>query len=224
MVRAMDTYQCTINCVSCIYKLKTFMPTLPDMLLHYWRGNYSIAEECSQLALSYEVGKMPQIILIYFSFFRGLIAFSLYRKTGDWCNGKRLKEGKQAMEDFGKWTQNSDAIFSNKFFLLKAEHLASIRDNHGAEQMYKASIKAALDHGNIHELALAYELFGHYHSAHERGVESIDCFKNAHMYYSQWGATAIADKVSRNHNLMIHSTVSIELQTKNSKHPREWTC
>ena len=115
-------------------------------------------------------------------------------------------------------------FFQISSFLLKAEYLASIQDNDGAEQMYKASIESSLDHGNIHELALAYELFGHYHSAHERRVESIDCFKNAHMYYYQWGATAIADKVSRNHNLMIHSTVSTESQTKHSKHPREWTC
>ena len=73
---------------------------------------------------------------------------------------QRLKQGKEALEQMGKWAEKSMAIFGNKWHLMQAEYSASIGEHEKAQLEYTSSIKAAKDHGLIHELALALELFG----------------------------------------------------------------
>ena len=131
------------------------------------------------------------------------------------------------MGRMGKWAKISTAsmaVFENKWLLLKAEHSASIQNSIEAEQLYKASIKSAQDHGNIHELALAYELLGNYYAASGLRMTSIDCYNNAYAYYKQWGATAVAEKLSHKHDLDTSlASGSTGLQAGNSnKHSRVW--
>ena len=176
------------------------------------------AEESSRLASTMLQAKMPTIYLIYHIFFRGLILFQLYRIFGD---EQRLKDGKEMMDRMEGWALVSSAVFENKWLLLKAEFMASIDESDQALKNYEGSIKSAQDHGNIHELALAQELFGNYYS--ERGcmTTSIECFKKAYVYYTQWGATAIADKILETHNLEMASAAKQELHLQNQKHPRQ---
>ena len=72
--------------------------------------------------------------------------------------------------------------------LLKAEHAASIHNHDEAKQLYEASIKAAKDYGDIHELGLSLELYGDYYSSLGLTADARLCYKNAYMYYTQWGA------------------------------------
>jgi len=186
------------------------------VLVEYWRGNYSAAEESSrQASIMFPASKMPTIYLIYHTFFRGLILFQLYRICGD---QQRLNDGKEMMDRLEEWALVSMAIFENKWLLLKAEYYYSIYDSDQALQMYQESIKSARDYGNIHELAMAHELLGKYHL--ERGCreDSKECFRNAHVYYTQWGAIAVAEKILRKYNLELDSQAS---PLQNQKHPRE---
>mmetsp|Transcript_38056 Transcript_38056/g.66749 ORF Transcript_38056/g.66749 Transcript_38056/m.66749 type:complete len:344 (-) Transcript_38056:35-1066(-) len=217
---------CNMNDLQDVAKLTKDLQLLQsshvfNVLIEYWRGNYTGAEESSRLAsMMVPVSKMPTIYLIYHTFFRGLILFRLYRMYGD---EQRLKDGKEMIDRFEEWALVSMAVFENKWLLLKAEYSASTDEFDQALQMYEGSIKSAQNHGNIHELALAHELLGNYCSG--RGfmtTTSNACFEKAYMYYAQWGATAIAEKIFLTHNLEMDSAAKQELHLQNQKHSRQW--
>ena len=168
------------------------------LLIGYFNGNYPAAEKASEVAWTFPIAKKPEILFIYHTIFDGLVALRLYRDVGD---DKRLKRGGEMMDRLRKWSYHSMAQFSNKWLLLKAEYTASFHDSSNASQLYEASIKAALDCGNIHEAALAYNLYGDYHAAHGKDVESKISHNMALKYYMQWGASAIAEKLQHKHNL-----------------------
>jgi hypothetical protein len=187
-----------------------------NMMLGFWRKDFLEAEKSSHHAWTvHEAAKNLEMILIYHTFFSGLIAFHLYRETGD---DKRLKEGSSMMDTMRKWTHNSMAVFENKWLLLKAEYLASFQGGHDARQFYEASIKAARESGNIHELGLAYELAGDHAAAHGCESESKEFYNNAFVSYTQWGALAVAERLSVRHNL----DKTTALRTGKAKHSREW--
>jgi len=191
-----------------------------NVLLHWWRGNYEAAEESSQLAsMIMPASKMPTIYLIFHNFFRALTLFNLYRKHG---GEERLTGGKEMVDKMEEWANISMAVFGNKLLLLKAEYSASICDEFDqTRKFYEGSIKSAQDHGNIHELALAHELLGKYEL--DRGCSTIanECFKKAYTYYSQWGATAIAERTLRTYSLDMNTGDTPEPQLKNQKHSRQ---
>ena len=216
-----------------------------NVMISYWRGDFAAAEESSNIAsMMYPVSKFPSMHLIYLTFFRGLgmhptvtctlllsflslidfccglVLFQCYSEDG---GDKRLHDGKEVMNQMGTWAKNSMAVFGNKWLLLKAEYTALVGDKcNAAEELYKKSIKAARDHGIIHELGLAYELLGGYYKMHGRETDCIHCIKQAYTYYTQWGATHVAKKILHDHDLNIESISDTESQLVNSKHPREW--
>ena len=170
-----------------------------NVLIHFWRGDYESAEESSSLASAIlPAANMPTIYRIYHVFFRGLVKFQLYRKLGE---DQRLEDGKTALGEVKKWAGHAAAVFGNKLLLLNAEYHASIGEGDAALEMYGESIRASRDHGNVHEMALAYELLGKHRSALGMTSAANECFAQAFAHYSSWGATAVADRLLRTHNI-----------------------
>lgn len=198
-----------------------FTVHLYKMMIRLWRGDYEAAEESSRTASNVNpTDKMPSIYLICHTFFGGIIRFQLYRKIGD---EQRLKNGKEMMEEMETWSKNCVAVFENKLFLMQAEYFASIDGHNDAERLYIKSINASRDHGNIHELGLAYELLGKFYSARGSSSYSIHCFKHAHKFYTQWGADAVAEKILREIPGLDITTLDIDVEIGNtSKISREW--
>ncbi|KAL9189379.1 hypothetical protein ACHAXT_009054 [Thalassiosira profunda] len=177
-----------------------------NVLIHFWRGDYESAEESSSLASSIlPAANMPTIYRIYHVFFRGLVKFQLYRKLGE---DQRLEDGKTALGEVKKWAGNAAAVFGNKLLLLNAEYHASIGEHDAAWEMYGESIQASRDRGNVHELALAYELLGKHRSALGMTSAANECFAQAFAHYSSWGATAVADRLLQTHNIDVTGAAS----------------
>ena len=194
-----------------------------NLFIAYWRGNLEAAEEYSRLASTmHPASKIPAIQLIYATFFRGLVLFQMHREVG---GEQRLKDGQDAMHLIGKWAQlspNSMAVFENKWHLLKAEHAFSVQDHDHALEMYRTSIETSRDRGNIHELALSYELLGNYYKKQRRVDADVnECYKNAFEFYSQWGAVAVARRLLIKHNLEMDSDIDRELHAGTLKHSRQ---
>ena len=182
------------------------------MLTSYWRGDFMAAEELFHVAFAHPIAKMPQFLLIYHTFFGGLIALYLYRQVGG-SDDQRLNQGREMMEKLEKWAQTSLAVYENKWLLLKAEYCASIGEHDQALLLSRASILSAKDHGNIHELALAFELLGHFYCSTDGcGADSNECFGKACVYYKQWGADAVAEKLIHKHDLRMDPEASAELR------------
>merc|ERR1712194_195009 len=190
-----------------------------NVIIAFWRGDYLAVETSSRIS-SMLPTEVPQLFLVTFTLLRGLAAFQLYRKIG---GEQRLAEGKDMMNVMEKWAQNSTTVFENKLLLLKAEYFASTNEYDKALNMYMQSVQISRDHGNIHELGLVYESLGNYHSACVSREDPSVYFKMAHLYYTQWGATAVAEKLVREHVLDMTSPDSEESQTANFKLLRKVT-
>jgi len=105
----------------------------------------------------------------------------------------------------GKWAKDCMEVFGNKWMLLRAECCSSLKEHGEAHRLYNASIKTAQEQDHIHELGLAYELLGEYHSNKASGRESLECFQKAYVHYSQWGATVVAARIIRENSLDVES-------------------
>lgn len=184
---------------------------LYKMILGFFQGDTIEAETYSQRASVSPHGKIPEIMQIYYTFYRGLIFLQVYRKLG---GDERLEKGRETMDIMRKWAHNSP-VFENKWLLLKAEYLFSFHSGENSREFYEASINASKKQGFIHELAIAYELLGNYHIAHECTDDARCCYNNAYVCYKEWGAIAVAEKLSSKHNLGNSSTEKL-------KHPRNW--
>ena len=126
---------------------------LQKFFVSFWMGEYDEAVEASDSAMSYPCSKMPKVELPHHMFYRGIVAFQLYRegKGENW-----LEIGNEIQEQVEIWVKNSKPIFENKLILLKAEQFASMCYVAAARESYELSIKVARDNGYIHEQGLAY--------------------------------------------------------------------
>ncbi|KAL7462203.1 hypothetical protein ACHAXS_002590 [Conticribra weissflogii] len=179
----------------------------------FWRGDYGAAESSSKALLSL---RMTNILLIYFTFYRGLIAFQRYREDP---SEEKLRNGFDVIIKFETWLEHSPSLFESKLFLLNAEQQASLPNIDEAKALYLASIKSARDYGRVHEQGLAYELMGNFLSSVAiEPSEAEKCWKNAHTCYLQWGALRKAANLCREHSL---NEISNEEPGRNSlKHAR----
>jgi len=171
-----------------------------SMMIAFWARDYHAAEKSSRIAMHYPHSKNSEFLVIYHTFFGGLAALQIYRQDG---GEERLKEGREMMDKMRKFSQNSVSVFRNKWLLLKAEYLASFQRSDGADDIYKESIQAAQDYGNIHELGLAYELFGNHVAAGGGTSDSKQYYSNAYLCYKQWGASVVAGSLSQKHDVDI---------------------
>mmetsp|Transcript_4493 Transcript_4493/g.9952 ORF Transcript_4493/g.9952 Transcript_4493/m.9952 type:complete len:1333 (+) Transcript_4493:111-4109(+) len=189
-----------------------------NLVRSFWKGDYVSAEEHSHKATMVPNYKFATMASILDVFFGCLVHFQLYRELG---GDDRLKEAIKKLEKMERWSRASPHVFAGKFLLLKAEYLASINENHAAEESYIQSISSSRDHGNVHELALAYELLGKYYSAHGSETYCKHCFKQAHVLYIQWGATMVAKRLEQ-YGLDLNSSLDTDLHIGSGpKHVRQ---
>eukprot|EP00581_Thalassiosira_minuscula_P019454 CAMPEP_0183717322 /NCGR_PEP_ID=MMETSP0737-20130205/10966_1 /TAXON_ID=385413 /ORGANISM="Thalassiosira miniscula, Strain CCMP1093" /LENGTH=1413 /DNA_ID=CAMNT_0025946739 /DNA_START=71 /DNA_END=4310 /DNA_ORIENTATION=+ len=184
-----------------------------NLMRSYWKGDYVAAEEhfhnASLLLVSHTIAFVHTIshTIVLVVFFGCLVSFQLYRELG---GDDRLKEGTKMLERMERWYHVSPHLFENKWHLLKAEHLASIGKDCDAEASYIQAINASRDHGYIHDLGLAYELLGRFYSANGSNAHCTHCLKKAHLFYTQWGATAVAERLVEQ-GLDLKSTLGADL-------------
>ena len=122
----------------------------------FWNGDYAKANEWYKEATALPSSKLPKVMLVHRTFYRGLIAFQLYRNG----EGKEwLGEGKTVLDTMETWQQNGNkSIFENKLILLEAEQYASNCNIVAAKESYELSAKTARDYGLVHEQGLACEV------------------------------------------------------------------
>jgi len=194
------------------------------LMCSYWKGEYIAAEEQAHDVSLGTFFKTDPKTFMYHTFFGGLVSFQLYRTLG---GNDRLNKGREMLDQMRKWAHV--APLENKRLLLEAEHAASINSD-DARQLFEASIKSAQDHGNIHELALAFELFGNYYEERSQdsnakredsNEDSNQCYERAFFYYTQWGATKVAQRLSDIHNLSPAVVANVASQVENLKHARQ---
>ena len=126
---------------------------LHKFFVSFWMGDYDEAVKASDIAMSVPSAKMPKVQLIYHIFYRGIIAYQLYREG----NGEKwLTEGNAMHHQVKTLVKNLEALFENKLILLEAEYYAFVCNVVAEKGSYELSSKVARSNGYIHEQGLAY--------------------------------------------------------------------
>ena len=125
-----------------------------------------------------------------------LIAFFFARKRGD--DESRWRKVAEAVIDLTTvWATNSPWNWSNKLYLLEAEHHFLEGDEVSALKKYEQSAEAARDHHFIHEEGLTFERTAQFHLHYGRNGEALVCFAEAKKCYKKWGALALVRYIER---------------------------
>ncbi len=136
---------------------------------------------------------------IFFTFFRGLLAFQWYRGKQ---SQEQLEYGIEAICNIEIWGQHAPSNFENKLLLLKAEQSASVPNIGEAKAIYEESIKSTCDNGRVHEQELAYKLRGNFLLAVANSPSKArNSCKSAYDCYLQCCALGKASPLYREHNL-----------------------
>lgn len=125
------------------------------------------------------------------------------------------------MDELEKWTKNAKHVFENKWLLLKAEYHSSVGELDQALQYYQNSIKAGQDHGNVHEMAMAFELLGDYCKGRGHPTNSKRCYTKAYQCYISWGAKAVASRLAQTHDIDVTATGAGLPSSDGSKRQRD---
>jgi len=184
----------------------------------FWSGNYAEANKWFECASSLPSFKMPKIQFIHNTFYRGIIGFQMYR---DGEGEEWLDVGKKAMDRMELWEKNSKAIFENKLILLEAENYASMCNIVAAKESYELSAKSARDHGLVHEQALACELYAQFLSSLVETLDASHWFHIAYTCYKQWGASAKAGQLMKEHDLVLRDYSKSNMSLGSMKHERD---
>eukprot|EP00984_Skeletonema_dohrnii_P012934 scaffold5299_cov102-Skeletonema_dohrnii-CCMP3373.AAC.2 len=189
----------------------------------FWFGDYQKANELYDVVISLPSHKLPKLWSITSQYYRGIIAFHLYREGEgeEWFD-----EGKKMLQKFEHLAKLSPTnSFQSKFLLLQAESYASSCEIINAKMVFEASIKSARDHGYINDQGLAFECYGKFLASIVDNNAALNCFKSAHVCYSQWGALALAEHVWNKNKLSTcnegSSPFCASFHTSN-KHVRSW--
>jgi len=188
---------------------------LTDFLSAFWMGDFVKAMESFKLMAVLPSTKMPKFQAIYYYFYKGIVAYQLFREG----NGAHfLEEGNEILSKVKSWHRSCNHV-ENKLLLLQAEYFASKCKRNSAKEKYDASIKSARDHGFVHEQGLAYECMGKYLSSIVEISEAMQCFKKAHVCYMQWGAYGKAKQIKIDHGL---DTDDDNTNKGTTKRERDW--
>lgn len=123
----------------------------------------------------------------------GLVAFQVYRETGD---AMWLERGRKCKSDMKLWAEHGSLWnFQHKLMLLEAEDHYSNGNFDNAELSYKNAISSARSHKFVNDEALACELAARFYSGAGDMVTSLAYFKLAHEKYICWGAFSKADRL-----------------------------
>ena len=171
----------------------------------FWMGDYAEALKCSKEIEALPSFRMHKIQLVFHSFFFGLISFQRYR---DGEGEQWLEGGKKALEKMEVWAVCCPQSFENKWRLLEAECFASNCHVRAAKNAYERSILTARGHGLVHEMALAFEMYGKYLQSIVELPAATEAYQSAHTFYVQWGATAKAERLRKEHSLEVQNGIS----------------
>ncbi|KAL3800186.1 hypothetical protein HJC23_001107 [Cyclotella cryptica] len=157
------------------------------LFVNFWFKKY---DEAASWAKKYRCRNQNRFLDVYHSFYEGMTAFQLARKT---VNRNAIEVGHLAISLFQEWVKHSTWNFQNKLLLLQAELQFFEGNKEGAIEKYQAAIKTAQESGFIHEGGLAFELLGslylHYGDVDQAKLQ----MNNAHKCYEKWGALAIVE-------------------------------
>lgn len=130
-------------------------------------------------------------------FLDGLIALHCARNHDNQDDERKkwTETAEGVIETVKSWVAASKWNFTNKCYLLEAEHHFLLSNDEMALEKYDASIAAAQSHRFVHEEGLACYLRGQFHLARGRKDAAAQSLIQAKACYERWGALKMVERL-----------------------------
>lgn len=166
------------------------------MFVSFWLKKYNEAIEFAERYRSHDRTASARFLYVYHSFYEGLTAFELSRRsTDDAIKLKWVGIGERSIDRYKVWQKHSKWNFENKLLLLQSQCHRCRGEYDDSESKFQAAIESARLHRFVHEEGLARELYSSFLS--EKGA--IDKSKEELLLaiecYERWGASAVVNLV-----------------------------
>lgn len=165
------------------------------LMLAYLAGHYTQGIELAGRALDFHDSIRGTLFEPLYAFFDGLSNIGAYRAARS--DRRLLRKGITQMKKLRKLASQVPINFEHRYYLLEAEVHAVNGRGERAVLFYDKSIKTALEHGHIHEAALANELSGRYWAGNGQSKMAAVYLMAALEGYLEWGCGLKSEQLLR---------------------------
>ena len=180
--------------------------TFKFMLLYFF-GDYHQSLENIRKAEKYveSIAGRSTFLKLYY-FYSSLTYIGLVLSADKPIQKGYLKKVHSNQKKLKKLAEHAPMNYLHNYYLIEAERLRVLGKNEGAAEKYDEAIHLAHENEYIHEEALANELAAKFFLS--RGKEKIACIymKDAHYYYSRWGASAKTAQLEKIYSNILNKT------------------
>ncbi|MCP5160197.1 MAG: AAA family ATPase [Hahellaceae bacterium] len=161
---------------------------LRKMQVHYVLGYYRKSYEALSALEALSTNLVQHIAFAEFHFARVLVFFAVYPNLSKEEISAFQSNVDTSYEYLKLWATLSEDNFQHQLFLVDAEKAALEGREVEAMQLYDAAIESAKAYGYLQNAAIAAERAGIFFESKNLNKVALTYFKDAHYYYSMWGA------------------------------------
>lgn len=160
------------------------------LILSYMFGQPENAFGSAEKVRKYAETQIGTFAFGVFHFWESLACLACCQDKQRGLKRKRLGRVAANQKKMKRWARHAPANYLHKYRLIEAER-ARIKGNiNRAPELYDQSIKGALENAFTQDAALACELAGHFYLGINDRSNAERYLKEAHLYYTRWGAVA----------------------------------
>ena len=175
------------------------MYLLVTMLVHYLYGEYNKALEFIGDIKNIIKPIKKTIFYVDYVFHSSLVISAIYNQLSTKQKKQYWSILKKNCRQMKKWSDTCPANFLHKYLLISAEIAYLIGNDQEAMLLYNQSIESARKYEFIQNAAIASELAAKFYLRKAMNKVAAVYMTDAWYGYMQWGATAIAKRLKKNH-------------------------
>ncbi|MCB1177650.1 MAG: hypothetical protein KDK36_08745 [Leptospiraceae bacterium] len=148
-------------------------------MIYYIFGEFDLALENSELALSWEGGSIGLTSFSEQNFLHSLSCLSSKKLP--------IETVQKNQERMKVWAENCPANYGHKYYIVEAELARINGKTEDALEFYDKAIKLAKEHEYLLEEAIANELAAKYWLGESKEMFANEHLTEAHYAYKKWG-------------------------------------
>jgi predicted ATPase/signal transduction histidine kinase len=180
---------------------------LHKLILAYFSGQYSMAQEYSNFLADKREDVMGSAVLPAYIFYDALLQAARYQQLPPAEQKKAFSKIKKARNSMDKWARHAPMNFRHKYNLLQAEMYRLKGDYLSARTEYDNAVQGAHEQRYLQEKAIALELAGQSFLFQDKQEAANDYLLKAYKAYQQWGAKAKAGQMLRQYPALQSLTI-----------------
>jgi predicted ATPase/signal transduction histidine kinase/DNA-binding NarL/FixJ family response regulator len=180
----------------------------------HWEEALAAAEVCAATINALRSGPLEAT----YHFFHALVLASLHEPADEARRQKIREQLARQQEKLGFWARHNPESYRNRHALVAAEIARVDGRDLEAMQLYEQAVESAGENGFVQHAGLASELAARFYLG--RGLDRVAraYLGVARDAYRQWGATAVVDRLEREHPGLTRMRPATSERTADASH------